>query len=210
MARGQALSREDRLQKLLASECFGGAPVTAAAGSDAPVAASRPATTEGRRAAARPASAPKRMPSSVRCASPSTIARRCSGGDVATSGTASRAASHRAPARPASARPAATRKPNVHTLSDCHHGAGSGSRLHQTTEAYRQQRGTTARTVEEVGRATMTPEKAADVDRARAKVHGTNSTCGGSAPACKSPDGGVSRRPPRVPSAARSGRRVAA
>merc|ERR1712232_856106 len=65
---------------------------------------------------------------------------------------------------------------NIHTLDGACGNARarsvSGSRLHQTTEAYRQNRGTTARTVEEVGRATMTAEKAAQVDKAREKVLG--------------------------------------
>ncbi|CAJ1359802.1 unnamed protein product [Effrenium voratum] len=53
----------------------------------------------------------------------------------------------------------------VSSLPSC-----SGSRLLQTTEAYRQQRGTTARSLTEVGYSSMTPEKAAEVDRARAKA----------------------------------------
>ncbi|CAL1154176.1 unnamed protein product [Cladocopium goreaui] len=42
--------------------------------------------------------------------------------------------------------------------------------LLKTTEAYRQQQGTTAETLLDVGKKTMTPEKAKAVDRARAKV----------------------------------------
>eukprot|EP00434_Breviolum_minutum_P006674 symbB.v1.2.005892.t1/scaffold329.1/size228424/2 len=47
------------------------------------------------------------------------------------------------------------------------------SLLH-TTEAYRQQQGTTAETLLEVGKKTMTPEKAQQVERARAKVRGND------------------------------------
>lgn len=51
----------------------------------------------------------------------------------------------------------------------------TGSRLHETTAAYRANRGTTARTVETVGRDTMTQEKRAQVDKAREKVLGAKS-----------------------------------
>merc|ERR1712146_133258 len=65
------------------------------------------------------------------------------------------------------------------TLSSCGGGSSSarsssvsGSRLHNTTEAYRQNRGTTAKDIRDVGRHTMTKEKGAQVDSARAKVLG--------------------------------------
>ncbi|CAE7730393.1 unnamed protein product [Symbiodinium pilosum] len=75
--------------------------------------------------------------------------------------SAARASSHgRVPPKPGS---------NIHTLGSLE---GTGSRLGDTTEAYRQQRGTTAKKVSEVGYESMTPEKAAEVDKARAKVRG--------------------------------------
>lgn len=99
-----------------------------------------------------------------------------------------------------------------------------GSRLHDTTEAYRQNRGTTARTVEAVGRATMTPEKAAEVDRAREKALGekargaspgmssrrpSHGGCGRVGPTASVAAVGASTgtRPPPVPRAS-SGRRL--
>ena len=56
---------------------------------------------------------------------------------------------------------------NIHTLASL---GENGSRLQDTTEAYRQQRGTTAKKVTDVGYQSMTAEKAAEVDKARAKV----------------------------------------
>eukprot|EP00933_Yihiella_yeosuensis_P033841 TRINITY_DN27463_c0_g2_i1.p1 TRINITY_DN27463_c0_g2~~TRINITY_DN27463_c0_g2_i1.p1 ORF type:complete len:203 (+),score=46.06 TRINITY_DN27463_c0_g2_i1:75-611(+) len=79
---------------------------------------------------------------------------------------------------------------NIRTISDSPGVSASGSRLRQTTEAYRQNRGTTARTVDQVNRAHMTPEKAAEVDRARAKVLGE-----------------AAGRPPRAASLKEPGRR---
>mmetsp|Transcript_29501 Transcript_29501/g.75628 ORF Transcript_29501/g.75628 Transcript_29501/m.75628 type:complete len:144 (+) Transcript_29501:53-484(+) len=61
-------------------------------------------------------------------------------------------------------------------------GGYGGSSLRNTTEAYRQQRGTTAKTIDAVGRRTMTTEKAQQVDRARKIVHGEAPTRGGSGP----------------------------
>eukprot|EP00931_Biecheleriopsis_adriatica_P003264 TRINITY_DN10467_c0_g1_i2.p1 TRINITY_DN10467_c0_g1~~TRINITY_DN10467_c0_g1_i2.p1 ORF type:complete len:176 (+),score=6.22 TRINITY_DN10467_c0_g1_i2:66-530(+) len=87
-----------------------------------------------------------------------------------------RAASAPRPSTSGRARPPKS-GPNIHTIASTPGCSASGSRLHQTTEAYRQQRGTTARTVEEVGRASMTAEKAAEVDRARAKVRGDAGQC---------------------------------
>mmetsp|Transcript_15057 Transcript_15057/g.26078 ORF Transcript_15057/g.26078 Transcript_15057/m.26078 type:complete len:183 (-) Transcript_15057:120-668(-) len=54
---------------------------------------------------------------------------------------------------------------NIHTL-------GGESRLTNTTESYRQQQGTTAKTLSEVGYRSMTSEKMSEVDKARQKVHG--------------------------------------
>eukprot|EP00747_Dinoflagellata_sp_TGD_P146588 gnl/TRDRNA2_/TRDRNA2_176707_c5_seq1.p1 gnl/TRDRNA2_/TRDRNA2_176707_c5~~gnl/TRDRNA2_/TRDRNA2_176707_c5_seq1.p1 ORF type:complete len:191 (-),score=29.77 gnl/TRDRNA2_/TRDRNA2_176707_c5_seq1:307-879(-) len=162
------LGREERLEKLLASQAYGGAVLNGAedVGSDSHEAP--PPCTRSKSAA--PAS---------RSTRPSTAGSAARCGSVAGRRPPAAASSGR---RPGSA--------NIHTLSS---GAGgSGSRLHQTTEAYRQQRGTTARTVEEVGRATMTREKACEVDRARAKVHGepTHAPRGSS---------GLASAPPRMP-----------
>eukprot|EP00930_Biecheleria_cincta_P079710 TRINITY_DN67618_c0_g1_i1.p1 TRINITY_DN67618_c0_g1~~TRINITY_DN67618_c0_g1_i1.p1 ORF type:complete len:184 (+),score=27.82 TRINITY_DN67618_c0_g1_i1:33-554(+) len=135
---GGQLDREERLEKLLASRGFGGAPGKEAdlPGQALPARAS---------SAPRPASASRSRPAVARPPRPAAAA---ASGRPRTSGAG----------------------PNIHTIGS--YGGSSGSRLHQTTEAYRQQRGTTARTVEEVGRASMTAEKAAEVDRARAKVRG--------------------------------------
>lgn len=77
------------------------------------------------------------------------------------------------------------RRSNVHTINSVvRTTASTRSRLHDTTEAYRQNRGTTARTIEEVGRDTMTQEKAEQVNRAREKVLNSSSarssSCGAS------------------------------
>ncbi|CAE8711402.1 unnamed protein product [Polarella glacialis] len=137
------LGREERLERLLASKAFGGAPLCTAPSE---------ATSPGPRRGDGPA--PATRPSSASRGPPAVAVRS---------------------SRPASAGAGARRQPgtaNIHTIGSSGGGGGSGSRLHQTTEAYRQNRGTTARTVEEVGYDSMTAEKAAQVDRARAKVHG--------------------------------------
>ena len=58
-----------------------------------------------------------------------------------------------------------SRSSNVQTVGS------TRSRLHDTTEAYRQNRGTTAQNIREVGQNTMTDEKRKQVDKAR-KVAG--------------------------------------
>mmetsp|Transcript_85560 Transcript_85560/g.215647 ORF Transcript_85560/g.215647 Transcript_85560/m.215647 type:complete len:206 (-) Transcript_85560:91-708(-) len=162
------LGREERADRLLASRAFGGADVQTASGAAA--------ATSAAALGANHATAPGvRQP-------PATAARRQTNVPSAarSSGGTSRASRQGAPPRPSSSCSAGKRSPqpgvaNIHTLSSGSGGA-CGSRLHQTTEAYRQQRGTTARTVEQVGRATMTQEKAAEVDRAREKVLGRPSS----------------------------------
>lgn len=104
---------------------------------------------------------------------------------------------------------------NVHTLSSAPASSSgssgarasscgvAGSRLQQTTEAYRQQRGTTARTVGQVGRATMTAEKEAEVMRARTKVLGAERAAVGR-PASASKAGVSGTRPPMPPASRRA------
>ncbi|CAE6919666.1 unnamed protein product [Symbiodinium natans] len=131
---GKVLDREERLEKLVNSCAFGGAPVPSTAKSGRP-----------------PVPGPKSRPS---------------GGPAV--GAGARAASQGP--RPGS---------NIHTLDSLGTG-GTGSRLQDTTEAYRQQRGTTAKKVTEVGYQSMTPDKAAEVDKARAKVRGESVGSGSS------------------------------
>eukprot|EP00928_Gymnodinium_smaydae_P089367 TRINITY_DN73342_c0_g1_i1.p2 TRINITY_DN73342_c0_g1~~TRINITY_DN73342_c0_g1_i1.p2 ORF type:complete len:214 (+),score=41.75 TRINITY_DN73342_c0_g1_i1:62-643(+) len=171
---GQPLKGEERLEKLLASRAYGGAAVPDAQAAASAGAPSRPPVP----------AAPGRGRASS--AAPAKGARLASAG----SGCGVR--------RPTPGRP------NIHTLSGSASGgggsSGSGSRLHNTTEAYRQQRGTTARTVEAVGRATMTREKAAEVDRARERVRGPSVPRPPVASAGGGTGGGSCRRP-RAPSA---------
>ena len=138
---GKVLGREERLEKLVNSCAFGGAPVPAKSG--------RPPPGPGLGSAAAPG--------------PGAKSRPTSGGR--SSQAVPRAASH--------GRAAPKAGSNIHTLGSLD---GTGSRLRDTTEAYRQQRGTTARKVTDVGYQSMTPEKAAEVDKARAKVHGESSS----------------------------------
>jgi len=144
---------------------------------------------------------------------PRTRSQSSSGSNVRTLGGAGASG----PGRPASIVKDATTpasRPfgaNVHTLDSAptsSSGSSSarasscgvaGSRLQQTTEAYRQQRGTTARTVGQVGRATMTPEKEAEVMRARTKVLGAERAAVGRPPSA-SRAGVAGARPPMPPS----------
>eukprot|EP00929_Paragymnodinium_shiwhaense_P003566 TRINITY_DN10413_c0_g1_i1.p1 TRINITY_DN10413_c0_g1~~TRINITY_DN10413_c0_g1_i1.p1 ORF type:complete len:198 (-),score=30.56 TRINITY_DN10413_c0_g1_i1:163-756(-) len=154
------LGREERLQRLLASEAFGGAPVADDAAYIPPDVRQQPKKQKPPTAPG----APVRPASASRAQAPTSAA--------ASRGGVAQPPRPAPPRRPSSASAVTGRRQgaNVHTInsgSSC-----GGSRLHNTTEAYRQHRGTTAKTVEQVGRGTMTKEKAAEVDRARAIVHG--------------------------------------
>jgi len=145
---------------------------------------------------------------------PRTRSLSCSGSNVRTLG-----AGVSGPGRPSVASKDSTpaNRPfgaNVHTLGSAPASSSgssgarasscgvAGSRLQQTTEAYRQQRGTTARTVGQVGRATMTPEKEAEVMRARSKVLGAERAAMGR-PASAAKAGAAGSRPPMPPSSRR-------
>lgn len=136
-----SLDREERLEKLVNSCAFGGAPVPV------PVPAVPVPEKPGKASTLGPKSRPGARPASAGA----SRARGISQG--------------RGKPPPANAPP----KPgsNIHTLASL---GESGSRLQDTTEAYRQQRGTTAKKVTDVGYQSMTAEKAAEVDKARAKV----------------------------------------
>mmetsp|Transcript_43806 Transcript_43806/g.103567 ORF Transcript_43806/g.103567 Transcript_43806/m.103567 type:complete len:203 (-) Transcript_43806:146-754(-) len=180
---GGALSREERLDKLLTSQAFGGAEV------QPDVDRKQASTPHGARSASLSAT-PQRLAESRR---PRSVTSASSTRRNTTEGT-----SHaRTPS--AQGRPRSTGS-NIHTLSSSS-GDGNvhGSRLHNTTEAYRQHRGTTARTVEQVGRATMTAEKAAAVDAAREKVLGAPCEQGARAAATRqvAQPPAAPRRPPR-------------
>ncbi|CAE7682029.1 unnamed protein product [Symbiodinium sp. CCMP2456] len=130
---GKALDREERLEKLVNSCAFGGAPV--------------PVPEKGKRAVG---------PKSLGLGRPASAG--ASHGVRAISQGRGKPPPANAPPKPGS---------NIHTLASL---GESGSRLQDTTEAYRQQRGTTAKKVTDVGYQSMTAEKAAEVDKARAKA----------------------------------------
>lgn len=158
-ARGKSLNREERLEKLINSAAYGGEIHTPLL----PLERNHNNNGSALRATVEPCiEGPGEGRNEVRNNSMNHVppVRRGS----------------KPPIVPAKARaPPPPRKPNIHTLNSSNQSnvrtpASTRSRLHNTTEAYRQNRGTTARTIEEVGRDTMTQEKAEQVARAREKV----------------------------------------
>jgi len=188
-ANTKALSAEERLEKLQNSASYGGTPVNECTRSSQQIAALQ--KTSNSTNLSKSASATN--------AAPKVGTHPVSSSTKATSSSTNVSAKKISPPTLRNQREATDKKPpsgaNIHTLNGAPPAKSSGrlppgqnhskaniktigntrSRLNDTTEAYRQNRGTTAQTIKEVGKDTMTPEKAAQVAAAREKVHGTRS-----------------------------------
>lgn len=182
------LDREARLAKLLGSACFGNPEAPRPEDVSPPVSVA--ATTSSRHGDRRgdvlgslpkqplagssgvgavPA-APRRVPT-VSSAVASTSSRPAVG-PISSRGPAV-APTAKAPAPAPKAKATASRSAAARNVAarNAPRNTGpvgsTGSRLHNTTEAYRQSRGTNAKRVQDVGGSTMTDQKRTEVNKAR-------------------------------------------
>mmetsp|Transcript_63210 Transcript_63210/g.137880 ORF Transcript_63210/g.137880 Transcript_63210/m.137880 type:complete len:242 (+) Transcript_63210:135-860(+) len=176
------LDREERLQRLLDSRlfCTGSEGQGEEATKAAQPQSANPFPSVRSSEASGDGAKPPPVPSSRLRGSASSSGQHCrpSTGGAARptpSTSASDLSGKGSGKRPSQKKPEAHFGAKIRTLSS---ERSTGSRLHNTTEAYRQQHGTTAKTVDAVGRDTMTPEKSREVQQARKKVLGSDSQGG--------------------------------